>query len=143
MAERQGFSWRRQLVAAARELAPAENAGEIYAVHFGNCLQTLVGEGVIDDWRETERNLAEDRQGVDFWVGVKGERFGFQITSKITEVRKKRRKHPDVYVIYLLDPETAELRTDGQLRGAVEGGIGWYKDKAAKGKAMFGYRRRG
>lgn len=134
MIERRGRSWRQQLLVAAREAAPAGDRGEIYAVHFANCLQWLVDEGVIDDWRETERNSAEDKRGVDFWVGVEGERFGFQITSKITEVGKKIRKHPGVYVIYLLDPETEELRTDGKLREQVEKGIEWYRRKRSRGK---------
>ena len=76
---------------------------------------------------ETERNSAEDKQGIDFWVSVDDEQFGFQIASKRIEVEKKRRKQSDVYVIYLLDPETGELRTDEQLRRVVEGGIGWYR----------------
>src|SRR3989344_5814813 len=97
-------SWQRQLVSIAREFAPPGNKGEIYAVHFSTFLGVLRGQGVIDGWRETERNSAEDKQGIDFWVSVDDEQFGFQIASKRIEVEKKRRKHPDVYVIYLLDP---------------------------------------
>lgn len=135
---REKRSWGEQLFWAAKELAPAEDKGRIYAAHFGNFLRGLMKQGVISGWRETKRNSRYDRKGVDFWVAVEGERFGFQITSTEEKVGSRKEKHPGVYALWLkLD---GGLKSDEQLRRELLKGMDWYRDKAAKGRVMFGYR---
>lgn len=131
--------WQEQLLSAARELAPAGDEGQIYAAHFGNFLKGLMGQGVISDWRETEKNSPDDRRGVDFWIAVEGERFGFQITSTQRNAQPRIRKHPGVYSLWLRSG--GEFKPDEQLKKELLGGMGWYRDRAAKGRVMFGYRR--
>lgn len=130
-------SWQDQLLSVARELAPAGDEGRIYAAHFGNFLRGLMTEGVISDWLETEKDLADDRRGVDFWIAVEAEKFGFQITSTKQNALKRMRKHP-VYALWLRSSE--KFKSDEQLKGELLEGMAWYRDKAAKGKVMFGYR---
>ena len=58
--------WRRQLRDIARDLAPPENKGEIYAAHFSNFLRGLMDRGPITDWLETQKNSPDDQRGIDF-----------------------------------------------------------------------------
>lgn len=133
------ISWREQLLGVAQEFAPRGDPGRLYAVHFANFLKGLMRQGVISDWRETEKNLLHDRRGVDFWIAVGVERFGFQVTSTKEKAELRREKHPNVYVLWLkLD---GELRQDKQLERELLRGMDWYRDKAARGEVMFGYKR--
>lgn len=131
-------TWQGQLFSLARELAPPGNEGQIYAAHFANFLKGLMEQEVISDWLETQRNSLDDRRGVDFWVAFEAERFGFQITSTQRNTQARIRKHPDVYSLWLRSSE--EFKSDEQLKGELLEGMAWYRDKAAKGKVMFGYR---
>lgn len=131
-------SWQEELFLAAMELAPGGDEGRIYAAHFGNFLRGLMGQGVINDWRETEKNSPDDRKGVDFWIAVEAETFGFQITSTRQNAQQRIEKHPGVYSLWLRSSEG--LKSDERLREELLAGMSWYRARAAKGKVMFGYR---
>ena len=83
----------------------------------------------IGDWRATENNFPEDRKGVDYWVAVGEGRYPFQITSEGRNASKRRGKHPDVYVIQMIDRKTGDLKTRVELWGDIQRGIAWYEER--------------
>lgn len=135
-------TWQQQWLKVAREVAPAGDKGRIYAVHFANFLKWLMREGVISDWRETGKDLLEDGEGVDFWVAVEGERFGLGITSTRQNAQQRIKKHPGVYNLWLRSgsEDGFRFKPDEQLRKELTRGVEWYRDMAARGEVMFGYR---
>lgn len=94
------------LIPLGRQSAPEKNPGEIYQTYFEGCLIALSLHGEIENYRVIPQFDPKDTiEGIDYEVVYHGQRIPLSVTSTWKEARKRRKKHPEIPVIFVRDPK--------------------------------------